>query len=157
MKSLLILFIFFAPIVALSQSHPDNITYYLDSASIDWGKVYLDPANIKSMEVYKTGNGGSIYITTNNHVRYLTLEEILKQRLGITDDNRSILYIIEDKIILDKAGILIDSSFVKGVERINVSEASYINENLQSLTIIKIDLATGGGKNEIRIRGAATY
>ncbi|HYH55910.1 MAG TPA: hypothetical protein VD772_04825 [Anseongella sp.] len=131
----------------------EQITIYLDSVEVDLGKVYLSPKNLSAVNVEKQKN--AVYLTSKGSLVFLTLDEILQEYLGV-EDTGSFLYMVGNKIVLDKTGILIDRSFIKSVTRTDLSDAAYLNDPVKDMSIVTILISPEGDKEELRIRGLAS-
>ena len=146
-RNQIILILIFVPNIIFSQMEGKNNTYsnpicYLDSVRIDGDKVFINPDNIEKSDIPKNTQNMEVYFTSKKEVQltFLNLDDILKKYTSIDDDNNSVLYIIKNRIILDKSDILIDSSFINNVVTINLSDINYISDKFDELSIVKIIL-----------------
>jgi len=150
----LILLIWFAFTNFAFNQTKEPPKYYLDSIEFRWEKVFIKPESIESMFVNKESAPGAIYIySKKTPIAFFTLNDIIKEYSEYDSISSSMLFYINEKLILDIDSILIDKDYFIYVEIDTAKNAKYIDESLRSIIIIKIDLEREKRKPVIRIRG----
>jgi hypothetical protein len=113
---------------------------FINTQQINYAITYLDVNNVASISIVKdtlNKTGGFIYITMKNPSRLpLTLFDITRAQ-GATGAKK-ILYIIDDKVILDTSNIRIDSSIIVDVQNVNSSDISYLGTSTDAFDILLI-------------------
>ena len=139
-------------------------TFYLDSQSVNFTNIYLNPDNIQRVTVWKAPLGdpltsGKVYLTLKQpFTSFLTLSAITSKQTLLPTKN--IVYVIDDKLIKDTSGIRIDPSLVLSVDTYNMSDVHYIGDagTKMGMIIIRTNNKQPHGeqdKNSIRLRGTA--
>jgi hypothetical protein len=113
----------------------------------------VKPSSIDEIVVDKKTERGAIYITTKRKVKFLTLDEILSKETGVTDSVSQVVYIVDDKLVIDKSKVKVDASYFIEVEIKRLEKVNYINEEHRGLIIVDIQLLIERPKPVIRIRG----
>lgn len=152
MKNTFLTLLLVLPVMALAQ-HGKQPVFFLDSTRIDMERVFLNPNSINSLDVVKDDPNipeGAVYITLRAGMKLLTLEQVLQEH-AVAGTDKQLLYMVNDRVIRDKTGILIDGSYITNVEVVNLSDVYYLKD-IPGISLVKI--TTGAArKDNIMIRG----
>ena len=152
MKAIVTLFLSFA-IACVHAQDGAKPTYFLNSKVIEIENVYINPANIETVQVEKETTGGEIHITTKSDISFLTLESLMNDHSSIVGTNEQMVFMINDQVIKDKSEIKIDRSFYVDLKVKRFDEVTYIPENYRNLVLVEIQLLNEKPKPVIRLRG----
>jgi hypothetical protein len=148
-------FVFGLLILSKGQTKTDQLTptYYLNTEQIDMDNVYINPSNIDSVRVDKKTKGGEIHITTKQPLTFLILDMILKTHGDNISSASQVVYIINDKVVMDKSKVKVDDSFFIQLEIKRLDNVNYINKGYKNLILADIRLLDEKPEPIIRIRG----
>ena len=127
--------------------------YYLNAQEIDFENVHVKPTSIDEMILDKKTERGAVYMTTKKNVKFLTLDDILRTKTGVIDSVSQVVYIVDDKLVIDKSKVKVDASYFIDVEVKRLEKLNYISEEHRGLIIVEIQLLNEKPKPVIRIRG----
>jgi hypothetical protein len=131
----------------------NNPTYYLDSIRIDIKKDFLNPQNIKAINIKKETPGGEVYITSKEKIEFQSLSDVLKKNANINEISDNVVIKINNKQYDDISDIKIDKTFYIYVQTDSLAKTDYINEKFRDLIIVNIDLESKERKPQVMLRG----
>ena len=152
MKYILVLMFCLVYAAMLGQTRPTP-KYYLNGEEFEMDKVYLKPSSIESIRLEKDKEPGEIYLTTKHALTFTTLDEIQANHKEIKESRGHVAFVINDKVIHDKSGIKIDTTFIIQLEIIRFDKVNYIDEANRNFVLVDIHLLNEKPKPVIRIRG----
>lgn len=159
----------FLGIVGVLFSQAQNAlapTYYVDSQIVNLKKIYFNPDNISSINIFKDTtigprSNGSVYISLKKHMNeFVSLHDAVRNYLsGLLD--KKLLFIIDGQVIKDTAGIRIDPSFSVSMHAVGVNELPFRCEDPDLTNIVIIEMGPRGpislplpARPALRIRGS---
>ena len=111
MKNLIVLLFSLVTVDIFGQNQlPES--YYLNDEEIDIENVYINPSSIADVDVKKTTERDTLYITTKQPVTFLDLDAILTNN-GISDSIGQVVYIVNNKLISDKSKVKVDAWIIR--------------------------------------------
>jgi len=133
--------------------------YYVDSQQIDFQKVYVNPQNISNINVQNglsadKKTNGQVYISLKTpYTSFLTLADITRKQGDIKE--KKILYIIDNNVVTDTAGVRIDPSFELVVHAVNTDSIAYLGGGQEKMGVVVIETKKPDepGKPVIHLRG----
>lgn len=142
------------------QTKPD---YFIDSVKVTNGDTYLlnfiNPNDIASINVNKDKQypNGAIFIKLKDHNiltkiledKPLSIKDIWKANIPEAEKRRTVLYMLDDKLLTDTAAVRIPSMFVKKVTVVKASEMPYFKTALPNVLLMRISTKP----EQIMIRG----
>jgi hypothetical protein len=147
-----------------TETKPANPVYFIDSVKINAGEPYLNyinPNDIASLNINRDPiyPNGAVFITLKDHNTFtklrqdklLSLNDIAKTNIPATDKRKPVLYLLDDKLLTDTAGVRIPFTFVKKVTIIKAAETPYFKTALPNVLLMMITTKP----EELRIRGLA--
>ena len=134
--------------------------YYADSQHVDMGKVYVNLNNIANINVVNgldsiTKTNGKVYLLFKQHyTSFLTLSDVLRSHQPDFSEQK-IIYIIDNKVITDTAGIRIDPTLLLDVHAVSMSDVFYLGGGTAKMGLVSIETKPRqkDGKQQIMIRG----
>ncbi|WP_109832107.1 hypothetical protein [Reichenbachiella versicolor] len=130
--------------------------YFINSIQIPSisKETYINPDNIKDLRVTHETTNGEIRITSKtDYSDYLTIEEILQKHFNSDVLNKDHFIKINGEGLFKLDKIRIDPTFYIYTKTTDISQAIYLGENYNNLTIIDIQLERKKRKPEVYIRG----
>jgi hypothetical protein len=127
-------------------------TYYLNGDSIDINTCFINPLSIDNINVDKKTGHGVIHLKSKKKIGFLTLDNVLSMFTNVKTDNH-VVFMIDGKIVRDKAPVRIDGSFFIYVVTKPLNEVKYIDESFRDLKLVEITLSTKKIEPKIVIRG----
>jgi hypothetical protein len=110
-KTILTIILLFKSIISFSQLNNEPI-YYLNLEIIDLQKVFLNPLRIDSIKVTKNSMNGEVwFFTKNKNFSWYSLVDIIKNYTNLKDNDKSLLFKINGKLIQDTTSIKIDDTY----------------------------------------------
>jgi hypothetical protein len=156
MKNLIIILLVLVSFKAGAQnSNPSEAkippVYFIDSVKISDASPYLtymntdEVANIH-VDKNKTYPNGVIFITLKDHRKLaemlqdklLSISDITKANISPSEKNSPVIYLLDDKLLTDTAGIRIPSKFVRQVTLTKADETAYFKTALPNVLLMKI-------------------
>jgi hypothetical protein len=148
MKSKCLLFLSFSIFLTLKgrAQVSSNLrpAFFIDSMRVDFEKTYIEPDNIKDINVVKGYDSvfqadGKVYITLKSPKPILlTLTDVIAKKTSLKSPSR-ILFIIDGKVQTDTAGVRIESSIVRTVQVTNETDINYLRGNVRPMSILSIE------------------
>lgn len=136
--------------------------YFIDSIKVNDASPYLtymNPDEIANVHIDKdkTYPHGAIFITLKDHRKLaemlqdklLSISDITKANISPSEKNNQVIYLLDDKLLTDTAGIRVPSKFVRQVTLIKANETAYFKTALPNVLLMKISTKPP----VIRIRG----
>ncbi|GAB2825099.1 hypothetical protein GCM10027043_28110 [Ferruginibacter profundus] len=124
-----------------NKKNKSEPVYFLDSIRLD--KITLfNPDKIESVNEINDGDttapGGKIYMKSKNpnDYKFLSIQDIAQ--LNNIEKNAPVILILDDHIVNDNSSIMIDSSYIVKMWRVQIEENSFVRSNLPDQKIIKI-------------------
>lgn len=171
MKILAVLLLVLASLTGSAQTKdthtvkkPANPTYFIDSIKVNPNQSYLNyinPNDIASINISKDPiyPDGAVFITLKDHNtftklrqdKWLSLGDIAKTNITVTDKRKPVLYLLDDKLLTDTAGVRIPSALVKKVTVVKATETPYFKTALPNVLLMMVSTKP----EELRIRGLA--
>jgi hypothetical protein len=141
--------------------------YIIDSVYLTAGKLYIDfigPQQIASINVIKHSvlyPDGAIAITLKDHNiltrlqkdKWLSLNDIAVKNGVNFNKNQPVLYILNDKLLMDTTAIRIPSICIANMSLIRAAETAYFKTVLPDALILMISTKTVDQPAIIWIRG----
>lgn len=152
MKVLIVLILTLVTVDIFGQGQVTPI-YYLNSEKIDFEYVHIKSSSIDEIVVDKETEKSAVYMTTKRKIKFLTLDEILKDNSGILDSTGQVVYMVDDNLVEDKSKVKVDDSYFIDVKVKRLENVIYINDRYNGLILVDIRLLNEKPKPEIRIRG----
>ncbi len=156
MRKLSILFLLLLPNFAFGQD--ETVRYFLNGKEFKWDLVFLNPANVKSLNVVSEKK--EIYfVMKEKNWKYKSLSGLLKTLYNypqITADSIIPIFIIKGKVIKDPDNIKIDDTYFGNAILKPLSSVNQISENCKKLVLVDIDLSDNPKKWD-KVRGYYQY
>jgi hypothetical protein len=134
--------------------------YFLNGKEIDWDTVFINPKNIKSINIEKETPNGEIYIVTNGIIwKHKSLEKLLLpvyNNMQIYDKSITPIFVIEGKVINNPEVIEIDDTYFPDATLKSLSNVQGISGDCKKLVLVDIKLADDQ-KAFIRLRGTNVF
>ncbi|QQL48630.1 hypothetical protein [Mucilaginibacter ginkgonis] len=131
---------------AKAQPDPQRVLYVIDSVPIKRGfPYYLKPKNLETVRVAKGQFRDTVAITLKDHVafiklrnsRFLSPDDIAKKYIPGYNSSSQVLFIWNDKLLVDTAEVGVPIQYFKKAEVVNSSKTSYA-KMLPKAVILKI-------------------
>lgn len=151
MRKLILILTMFSAFELLGQVQV-RPTYYLNGDSIDINTCYINPLSIDNINIDKKTGHGVIYLKSKKQIEFLTLDNVLNKFTNVKADH-PVVFVIDGKIVNDKAPVRIDGSYFIYVVTQPFHEVNYIDESLKDLILVEITLSTRKIEPKVVIRG----
>ena len=132
--------------------------YFLDSVKVDYAKLYLNPLNIKAINVVKNDSirnpGGAVFISIVRGTSLVSLSKLVAMSSAKSAPytyNGGHVYLIDGKVVSDTLDVRVDTSIIKSVQYSALRGIKYLKEPAPDIQLVMIE--TGGrSKNQGNIR-----
>ena len=142
---------------AVGQTLPPQ--YVLNGKEVDLeDNVFIDPMNIKTMDVDKTYSTdehyGRVFITTKEiPFPCYSLDDILDRYTDVSGGGDNIVYVVNGRVVNKAKGAIIDKSYFIYAEAKRLDKVGYISERYKDMIIVDIALEREEREKVTYIRG----